>query len=112
MNWFISILAFLNMTQVFDISFEQITNTAAATIGVDAFFTILTLSFVLLGYATATNRAGVRNIATIPVFTIIACIMFSLMIPTVSSIILWVLGVFLAGGSVLWKVAIKRRGEY
>jgi len=106
------ILMFLNMTESFDISFDLISDTGAATLGTDIFFSILVLSILVVGYATSYDSQGRRNIAVIPLLTILLCTTFSYMIPTITSILLWIIGAFISGGAVLWKAAIKRRGEY
>ena len=106
------IIMFLNMTETFDISFDLIADTGAATLGTDIFFSILVLSILIVGYATSYDSQGRRNIAVIPLLSILLCTTFSFLIPAATSLIIWILGTFIAGGAVLWKAAIKRRGEY
>jgi len=106
------LLCFLNMTETFEVSFDLIADTGAATLGMDMFFSILVFSILIVGYATSYDSQGRRNIAVIPVLSILLCTTFSFIIPPATSLILWILGTFVAGGAVLWKAAIKRRGEY
>ena len=107
-----NLLAFLNMSDTLEFSLSRIAEVGAATLGVDAFFSILMLAMIGIGYFHLKDEYGSRNIAVIPVMVTIVMIMFSVMIPVITSITLWVLGMFLAGGSILWKAAFKRRGEY
>ncbi len=106
------ILAFMNMTRSWNVSLQTIVDTAEASIGINAFFSILVLSFTLLGYTTAVDKSGMKNIATAVIFALIGVTVFSFMLPPVVSILLWVLTAFAAGGTILWKVAFKKRGEY
>ena len=105
-------LMFLNMTDELEFSLSRISEIGAATLGVDAFFTLIMLAMVGIGYYHIKDEYGAHNIAVIPVMVIISMIIFSTMIPVITSILFWVLGMFLAGGSILWKAAMKRRGEY
>lgn len=107
-----NLLAFLNMNETLTFSLSKVSEIGAATIGIDAFFTLIMFAMVGIGYYHLKDEYGSRNIAIIPVMVVITMILFSTMIPAISSIVLWIFGMFLAGGSILWKAAFKRRGEY
>ena len=106
------VLAFLNMTETFKFEPKMVTDIGIATLGANAFFSILILAMVGIVYYHNRDATGGRNIAVIPISIIIFNMIFSLMIPPATSILLWVLGFFLAGGSVFWKAIFKSRGEY
>lgn len=105
-------LAFLNMSEDISFSITQFFDAGIATLGVDMFFSLLVLSMVGIGYYHLRDEYGARNIAIIPVMVIISMTIFSVMVPIGTSILLWVLGIFLAGGSILWKGVFKHRGEH
>jgi hypothetical protein len=100
------------MSENIEFSLSRISEVGVATLGIDAFFTIIMLAMVGIGYYHIKDEYGARNIAVIPVIITISMIIFSVMIPVITSILFWVLGMFLAGGSILWKAGFKRRGEY
>ena len=105
-------LLFMNMNDTLEFSISKISDIGAATLGLDAFFTMIMLAMVGIGYYHIKDEYGARNIAVIPAIVTVSMVMFSLMIPATTSLMFWIFGMFLAGGSILWKSAFKRRGEY
>jgi len=106
------ILMFLNLTDELEFSLNRISEIGAATLGLDTFFTIIMFAMVGIGYYHIKDEYGARNIAVIPVIVTISVVIFSVMVPVITLIMMWLFGFFLAGGSILWKAGFKRRGEY